>query len=100
VIKAMRRAGLPERVLLFCLASGAEWTRAGVTRTTPTTMVVRGLIEPQSFARKEDLHPCGQALSRAILPICEHSVGQPSSCGSQECDARRLLCQPRVASSE
>jgi hypothetical protein len=37
--------GVPERVLLFCVASGTEWARAGVTGATATAMVVRGLIE-------------------------------------------------------
>jgi hypothetical protein len=34
-----------ERVLLFCLVSGTEWTRAGVTGATVTMMLVRGLVE-------------------------------------------------------
>jgi hypothetical protein len=37
--------GVPERVLLFCIASGTEWARAGVTGSTATAMVVRGLVE-------------------------------------------------------
>jgi hypothetical protein len=37
-----------ERVLLFCVASGTEWARAGVTGATATAMVVRGLIERDS----------------------------------------------------
>jgi hypothetical protein len=35
----------PERILLFCLASGTEWAEAGVTGKTETAMVVRGLID-------------------------------------------------------
>jgi hypothetical protein len=34
-----------ERVLLFCLASGTEWARAGVTGAVTTVMLVRGLVE-------------------------------------------------------
>jgi hypothetical protein len=34
----------PERILLFCIASGTEWAQAGVTGATVTAMVVRGLI--------------------------------------------------------
>jgi hypothetical protein len=34
-----------ERVLLFCLASGTEWARAGVTGAVTTIMLVRGLVE-------------------------------------------------------
>ena len=37
-----------ERVLLFCVASGTEWARAGVTGATATAMVVKGLIERNS----------------------------------------------------
>ena len=36
---------MPARLLLFCVASGTDWERAGVPRATVTTMVVRGLIE-------------------------------------------------------
>jgi hypothetical protein len=36
---------VPERVLLFCVASGTEWERAGVTGATVTAMIVRGLVE-------------------------------------------------------
>jgi hypothetical protein len=30
----------PERILLFCLASGTEWAEAGVTGATVTAMVL------------------------------------------------------------
>jgi hypothetical protein len=36
---------LPERVFLFCIASGTDWTKAGVTGHTVTAMVVRALVE-------------------------------------------------------
>jgi hypothetical protein len=36
---------IPARLLLFCVASGTDWERAGIPRATVTTMVVRGLIE-------------------------------------------------------
>jgi hypothetical protein len=36
---------VPERVLLFCLASGTDWFKAGVTPTTAKRMLVTGLIE-------------------------------------------------------
>jgi len=35
---------IPERILLFCVASGTEWEHAGITGATVTTMVIRGLI--------------------------------------------------------
>jgi hypothetical protein len=37
-----------ERVLRFCVASGTEWARAGVTGATATAMAVKGLIERNS----------------------------------------------------
>ena len=35
---------VPERVLLFCVASGTDWERAGITGTMVTATVIRGLI--------------------------------------------------------
>jgi hypothetical protein len=36
---------IPARLLLFCVATRIEWERAGITRATVTTTVVRGLVE-------------------------------------------------------
>jgi hypothetical protein len=36
---------IPARLLLFCVASRTGWERAGISRATITTTVVRGLIE-------------------------------------------------------
>jgi hypothetical protein len=36
---------VPERVLLFCLASDTDWVKAGVTHATAQHMMDRGLIE-------------------------------------------------------
>jgi hypothetical protein len=40
-------AGLtvPERVMLFCLASGTDWHRAGPSRATTQHLMIKGLIE-------------------------------------------------------
>ena len=57
---------VPERVLLFCVASGTEWARAGVTGATATAMVVRGLIERNS-ADELALTKDGRAVLDAIL---------------------------------
>jgi hypothetical protein len=43
----------PERVLLFCVASGTEWAQAGVTGPTATAMLVRGLVERDAAGRLE-----------------------------------------------
>jgi hypothetical protein len=42
---------IPERILLFCVASGTEWERAGITGSTVTNMIVRGLIQRDPTAR-------------------------------------------------
>jgi hypothetical protein len=52
--------GVPERVLLFCLASGTEWAPAGVAGATATAMLVRGLID-RDGAGKLRLTPPGRA---------------------------------------
>jgi hypothetical protein len=40
-------AGLsvPERVLLFCLASGTDWLKAGVPTITVQHLLVRNLVD-------------------------------------------------------
>jgi hypothetical protein len=42
---------IPERILLFCVASGTEWESAGVTGATVTVLVVRALIERDAGGR-------------------------------------------------
>jgi hypothetical protein len=42
---------VPERVLLFCVASGTDWQKAGVTGATITAMVVKGLIDRDAAGR-------------------------------------------------
>jgi hypothetical protein len=36
---------VPERILLFCIASDTDWQKATVTGETVTVMVVKGLVE-------------------------------------------------------
>jgi hypothetical protein len=36
---------VPERVLLFCLASDTNWVKAGVTHSTVQHLLVRNLVE-------------------------------------------------------
>jgi hypothetical protein len=57
---------VPERVLLFCVASETEWARAGVTGATATAMVVRGLIERDS-GDELMLTKDGRAVLEALL---------------------------------
>jgi hypothetical protein len=56
----------PERILLFCLASGTEWTEAGITGATVTAMVVRGLVDRDAAGRLV-LTPDGRAVLNALL---------------------------------
>jgi hypothetical protein len=42
---------VPERLLLFCLASGTDWQAAGIAHATAQHMMVRGLIERQATTR-------------------------------------------------
>jgi hypothetical protein len=39
---------VPERVLLFCIASATDWQKAGVTHATAQHLMVRGLIDRQA----------------------------------------------------
>jgi hypothetical protein len=57
---------VPERVLLFCLASGTEWAEAGITGATVTAMVVRGLVDRNCAARLV-LTRDGRAVLDALL---------------------------------
>jgi hypothetical protein len=57
---------VPERVLLFCLASETEWERAGVTRSVVTSMIVRGLIQRDPVGQLS-LTKEGRAVLDALL---------------------------------
>jgi hypothetical protein len=59
--------GVRERVLLFCVARGTNWRRAGLTGETVTALVVRGLIVRDGSGRLE-LTDDGRAALRALLP--------------------------------
>ncbi len=53
---------VPERVLLFCLASGTSWQKAGVTERTISVMVVKGMIDRDALG-----HPSITKQGRAAL---------------------------------
>ena len=57
---------IPERFLLFCIASKTEWERAGITGATVTAMVIKGLIE-RDAAGKLTLTKQGRAALAALL---------------------------------
>jgi hypothetical protein len=59
--------GVQERVLLFCLASGTDWQRVGVTHATAQQMLVRDLIDRASTRTRFKLTPPGRDVLAALL---------------------------------
>jgi hypothetical protein len=59
--------GVQERVLLFCLASGTDWERAGVTQATAQQMLVRGLTDRDPSPARFKLTPLGRDVFVALL---------------------------------
>jgi hypothetical protein len=55
-----------ERVLLFCLASGTDWVKAGVTHPTAQHLLVRNLVE-RDHAAELALTDQGRAVLDALL---------------------------------
>jgi hypothetical protein len=58
---------VPERVLLFCLASGTNWVKAGVTHATAQHMLVWNLVERDPAAADFVLTDQGCAVPAALL---------------------------------
>jgi len=56
-----------ERVLLFCIASGTDHHRAGITHEIATSAMVKGLIERDSGGMLA-LTDQGRTVLRALLP--------------------------------
>jgi len=61
-----RALSIPERLLLFCVASKTEWERAGITGAAVTTMVVKGLIQ-RDAAGELALTKQGRAVLASLL---------------------------------
>jgi hypothetical protein len=57
---------VPERVLLFCLASDTDWVAAGVTHATIRHLLVRNLIE-REHGNRFVLTPQGHEVLSALL---------------------------------
>jgi hypothetical protein len=62
-----------ERIMLFCLASGTDWERGGVTHATSQHLLLRGLIDRASTAARFKLTPLGRGVLAALIkpPIDE-----------------------------
>jgi hypothetical protein len=58
-----------ERVLLFCVASGTEWERAGITGAVVTSVLVRGLIQRDPIGRLS-LTKEGRAAFEELIGPC------------------------------
>jgi hypothetical protein len=58
---------VPERILLFCLASDTDWQKAGVTHAVAQHMLVRGLIERDHAATRYALTDQRRAVLGALL---------------------------------
>ena len=56
-----------ERVLLFCIASGTDSYRAGVTHEIITSAMVKGFVD-RDAAGNLALTDSGRAVLRAMLP--------------------------------
>ena len=58
-----------QRVMLFCLASGGDWKRAGVTQATAHHLLVRGLIDPASTPASFELTPLGRRVAAVLFEL-------------------------------
>jgi len=65
--QALASLNVQERVLLFCLASGTDWERAGVTHAMAQQVLVRGLIDRASGHARFKLTPLGRDVLAALL---------------------------------
>ena len=58
-----------ERILLFCVASGTDWQRAGVPGEIVTEMIVKSLVVRDALGRLTLTNGNGgRAALRALLP--------------------------------
>jgi len=55
------------RIMLFCLSSGTDWERAGVTHATAQHPLVRGLIDRNQSAGRFRLTPLGCDVLAALI---------------------------------
>jgi hypothetical protein len=92
---------ISERILLFCVASGTDWERAGVTGATITAMVIRDLIERDSVNRLT-LTAQGGPHSTSCWRGHGHepprsAPGDPMTLGNMRANGVRSLdvCRPR-----
>jgi len=63
------RLTVPERVLLFRLASGTDWQRAGIAALAAQQMMIRGLVEREGGAGAYVLTDEGRAVFAALIAL-------------------------------
>jgi hypothetical protein len=68
------RLNVHERVLLFCLASGTDWQRAGVHIAAAARLVVSDLVEREQSPARFKLTPLGAEAFAALVrvPLAYH----------------------------
>jgi hypothetical protein len=55
--------------MLFCLASGDDWKRAGVTHATAHHLLVHGLIDRASTPASFELTPLGRRVAAVLFEL-------------------------------
>jgi hypothetical protein len=60
---------ISERVMLFCVASGYDWHRAGVTHATARHLLERGLINRASTLARFELTPLGRRVAAVLFEL-------------------------------
>jgi hypothetical protein len=58
---------VPERLMLFCLASNIDWIKAGITSATARTLLVKGLIDREHMSNHYVLTERGRAALDGLL---------------------------------
>jgi hypothetical protein len=58
-----------ERILLFCLASGTDWQRAGVNVGAATLLMVRNLVERDQSPARFRLTSFGVKVLAALVRV-------------------------------
>jgi hypothetical protein len=61
------RLNVEERVLLFCIASGTNWSRAGISSATARTMIVKDLVGHDRKGMRLMLTRRGRAVLQVLL---------------------------------
>jgi hypothetical protein len=64
---AAKALSVPERLLLFCVASETDWRHAKIAERIVTEVVVKGLVE-RDAASLLTLTGRGRAVLRSMLP--------------------------------